>query len=203
MHASWLWVIFGHYTISHKSHHSWSFCWSTPRPVSRSDCSMRDRKVRERAVDETCPEPLFPSTWQSPESQAFADTSQTLPVSQGQSMEVDNVERERHSEWVLYVWYRERKREREGGRGRDYSSLLFYSLPSSSCWAAVMVLVCWGSGGGSTMSVCLEGSPSEIRTEPSLAEGWPRSAISAIITTHEKMELQSLDVRDHYNAIPI
>lgn len=59
---------------------------------------MKDRKAHERAVDETCPEPLFPSTWQSPESQAFADTSQTPPVSQGQSMEVDNVGRERHSE---------------------------------------------------------------------------------------------------------
>ena len=49
---------------------------------------MRDRKARERAVDETCPEPLFPSTWLSLESQAFADTSQIPPRSQGQSMKV-------------------------------------------------------------------------------------------------------------------
>ena len=63
--------------------------------MSRSDCSTRDRKAHERAIDETCPAPLFPSTWPSLESQAFADTSQIPPGSQGQSMEADKVGRER------------------------------------------------------------------------------------------------------------
>ena len=97
------------------SHHSWSFCWSTPPPVNQSDCLKRDKKVHERVIDETCPEPLYPSTWQSLESQAFSNTSQIPPVSRGQPMGEKKLvnSKERREKTYRFMCVRERERESE------------------------------------------------------------------------------------------
>ena len=97
------------------SHHSWSFCWSTPPPVNQSDCLKRDKRVHERVIDETCPEPLYPSTWQSLESQAFSNTSQIPPMSRGQPMGEKKLvnSKERREKTYRFMCVRERERERE------------------------------------------------------------------------------------------